>query len=69
MPPAVVAAPADGLQLVLGIGRRDRDAIEAQEVNWLLRSIVKQPSAPDLEPGDILRPRRAIFPAGVQRSD
>lgn len=36
---------------------------EAQEVNWLLRSIVKEPSAEDLRPGDILRIRRAIVGA------
>ena len=40
---------------------------EAQEVNWLLRSIVKQPSAPDLEPGDIVRMRRAVL--GTERRD
>jgi len=28
---------------------------EAQEVPWFLRSIVKEPSAEDLRPGDILR--------------
>ena len=36
---------------------------EAQEVNWLLRGIVKEPSAEDLRPGDILRIRRAIVGA------
>jgi hypothetical protein len=55
--------PGAGLMLVLIDPRLAELLNEAQEVNWLLRSIVKEPSAEDLRPGDILRIRRAIVGA------
>jgi hypothetical protein len=55
-----------GIMMVLIETRLAELLNEAQEVNWLLRSIVKEPSAEDLRPGDILRIRRAILGADRQ---